>query len=161
MIELGSPEWAKLPDAYNNGENISSLLKQLEADPGASSENNAEPWASLWSGLCHQGDVYPASFAAVPHLAEIAARTSQQFARDMFVLPAFIEMERARKNIEVPEELATPYHTAIKELARLAAHYIGQEHLDADFLAACEGMVLIGEGKLTEARKVLDPDAPK
>ena len=34
----------------------------------------ASAWDELWSRLCHQGTVYTASYAALPHLADVAER---------------------------------------------------------------------------------------
>jgi hypothetical protein len=37
-------------------------------------ETEGDAWERIWGSLCHQGDVYPASFAAVPHIVALAER---------------------------------------------------------------------------------------
>ena len=68
MLSLDSPRWAELQHAYGNAADIPSLLFDLTRLPR--SEGEAEPWFSLWSAMAHQGDVFSASFAAVPHVIE-------------------------------------------------------------------------------------------
>ena len=74
--------------------------------------------------LCHQGDVYDASFAAVPRIRRCArsrsVRASREF--DYFALPVAIELGRAAVGIEVPTPLRTAYFEAMKSLAELSHH---------------------------------------
>src|SRR5947209_1490785 len=49
---------------------IPPILRSIATDPGAPSTTEGA-WFELWSALCQQGDVYPASFAAVPHVIDI------------------------------------------------------------------------------------------
>jgi hypothetical protein len=71
MIGLDSPEWANLKHAYGDAFDMPAILRQLETRP--SYDGNSEPWFSIWSALAHQGDVYSASFAAVPHIVRVLA----------------------------------------------------------------------------------------
>jgi hypothetical protein len=71
MLLLQSPQWSELKHAYGSAKNIPALLQQLEGFP--TSEGTNEPWFTLWSSLCHQGDIYSASFAAVPHIVRVLA----------------------------------------------------------------------------------------
>ncbi|MBD0708424.1 MULTISPECIES: hypothetical protein [unclassified Streptomyces] len=58
-------DWTKLSHAYGSAEDIPGLLERIASgrEPGL--------WTDLWSALCHQGSVYPASFAALPRLADL------------------------------------------------------------------------------------------
>jgi hypothetical protein len=58
--------WSNLQHAYGSASDVPGLLRRLEVLPASSGTD--EPWFSLWSSLAHQGDVYSASFAAVPHV---------------------------------------------------------------------------------------------
>lgn len=61
-------DWALLTDAYGRADEVPSLLIAAETgDPLA--------WEELWSRLCHQGSVSTASYAAIPHLSELALRS--------------------------------------------------------------------------------------
>ena len=72
MLSLESPEWKILSHAYGTAEDIPPMLAELEHYP-PHVQNDDEPWGTLWGSLCHQSDIYSASFAAVPHILRIAA----------------------------------------------------------------------------------------
>ncbi|MFF9345991.1 hypothetical protein [Streptomyces sp. NPDC014734] len=59
-------DWPQLSHAYGSAEDIPALLALIASEP------EPELWNDLWSALCHQGTVYPASFAALPWLADMA-----------------------------------------------------------------------------------------
>lgn len=61
--------WDELNHAFGSAGDIPALLADLAFFP-AESSYEAEPWFSLWSSLCHQGDIYSASFAAVPEIVK-------------------------------------------------------------------------------------------
>ncbi|GHH34347.1 hypothetical protein [Lentzea cavernae] len=58
-------DWSVLHHAYGTAEDVPGLLARAAA-------NDREAWTELWSALCHQGTSYPASYAALPHLADMA-----------------------------------------------------------------------------------------
>ena len=72
-LPLTSAKWAALTHAYGEASDIPDLLSELAEAETLGNETADEPMFTLWSSLCHQDNVYPASFAAVPHLVEIAA----------------------------------------------------------------------------------------
>src|SRR5690242_9894165 len=98
MLPLDSPRWEKLSHAYGCAAEGSSAprawsaqggfssyqdmpstvecLRQLAAKPQPREGPNSEPWETLYSSLCHQGTIYSASFAAVPHIIEIGLRAA-------------------------------------------------------------------------------------
>jgi len=76
MLELSSPRWGELRDAYGSAAKIPELLRQLSALPR--DDGSSEPWFTLWSALAHQGDVYSASFAAVPHVVAAIAGSPER-----------------------------------------------------------------------------------
>ena len=59
-------DWGTLHHAYGDAGDVPALLDRLTPDP------KADAWDEVWSRLCHQGTVYSASFAALPHLLELA-----------------------------------------------------------------------------------------
>ena len=71
MLALDSDRWSELKHAYGSAEDIPSLLQMVYDKPHVDPTMN-EVWTDLWSALCHQGDIYSASTAAVPHLIEAA-----------------------------------------------------------------------------------------
>jgi hypothetical protein len=77
-------------------------------------EATADLWHELWNELHHQGDVFLASYAAVPYLLEYARR-SPQLNWNVFGLIAVIELARP-ENVPIPEELTAAYFKAITDL---------------------------------------------
>jgi hypothetical protein len=60
-------DWASLRHAYGSAEDLPELLAALASGRGPALD-------ALYTRICHQGRVYSASFAALPVLAQIAAR---------------------------------------------------------------------------------------
>ena len=122
MLSLDDPLWAHLQQAYGPASNIPDLLRQLKVST-ETSDGQRELWRQLWGSLCHQGDVYTASYAAVPHIVQIAIEASTIVAFDFFALPAAIEVGRnMTKNApQVPAEIVDGYHHALARLGEAAA----------------------------------------
>jgi hypothetical protein len=118
VLSLDSQDWDSLTHAYGFASDIPALLQQLENLP--SGEGNSEPWFSLWSALAHQGDVYAASFAAVPHVVRVLATSPTTAPSTYFQFPTWVEICRQRHNITVPPELSSSYFDALKTLGPLA-----------------------------------------
>jgi hypothetical protein len=95
MLSLDSPRWATLQHAYGDASDIPELLRQLPDFPP--SDGNKEPWFTIWSSLAHQGDVYSASFAAVPHVVAALATDPVRASGAYFQFPAWVEIRRHRK----------------------------------------------------------------
>jgi len=149
MLDLDSPEWSTLQHAYGSASDIPDLLRQLESLP--SSEGNMEPWFSIWSSLAHQGDVYTASFAAVPHVVRFVASNPSAASFVYFQFPAWVEICRQRHAITVPSDLRGDYFDALKRLGSLVCTVIDKSW-DRDFLvcalaavAVSKGFALVGE----------------
>jgi hypothetical protein len=128
MLELSDPRWGQLKHAYGCASDIPALLRKLNSYP-ASENYRDEPWYTLWSSLCHQGDIYPASFASVPHIISIAATNPTKASYNYFLLPASIEMARAKQSISVPSDLEVSY---FKSLALLPSVVAGAAERDWD-----------------------------
>lgn len=111
MLSLTDSRWSTLQHAYGLASDIPALLEQLVELP--SSESNQEPWYSLWSALAHQGDVYSASFAAVPHVIEALASDPLKAEFTYFQFPAWVEICRRKKNVHIPDDLASAYFLSI------------------------------------------------
>jgi hypothetical protein len=119
-MEVIVVSWKNLEHAYGSAENIPALLAQLASFP-AEASHEQEPWFSLWSSLCHQGDIYSASFAAVPEIIKHLASAPQRATFSFFALPASIEIARAKDDPAIPAELSAAYFESIRALAPLAA----------------------------------------
>ena len=107
MLDLDSPRWAELQHAYGPADDIPDLLRDLERfaagetlPPNEDFGEQKEPWFSLWSALCHQGDSCTAAFAALPHIVRIAF-TAAGPVPDYFHLPGAIEVARDLDRVPV------------------------------------------------------------
>lgn len=155
MLELDNSKWSQLTDAYGSASKIPTLLKQISHNPEPKTSRRDEPWFSLWSSLCHQGDVYTASYASVPHIMRIALdNESKLLSSDFFLLPAAIEIARVRhRGPDLPKELESEYRSAITEMGRLAGRYKSN---DPDLRKSLEAMRLVANGQVEDAENLLD-----
>lgn len=157
MLSLDDPRWSELQHAYGFASDIPGLLRQLTDTP--SSENDKEPWISLWSALAHQDDVYPASFAAVPHVIAALASSPLRADRSYFQFPAWVEVCRTRSGIAVPEDLAPAYFESLSRLPSLVAA-ASERPWDEGFLRCALSAVAAAKGQpaIAEAILELSPD---
>ncbi len=92
-MAASSIDWSSLRHAYGAASDVPALLTALETAP-APSRFDEDPWFSLWSALYHQGDVYSASYAALPELIRIAASRNGRERAECLLLAGCIELER-------------------------------------------------------------------
>jgi hypothetical protein len=117
MLSLDDSLWSRLQHAYGDASDIPTLLRSLAASPGPAPGSESEPWHSLWSRLCHQGDAYSASYAAVPHLVRIACETAAPVDFSFFLLPASIEVARQHgRGPKIPADIAESYRHALARI---------------------------------------------
>ena len=160
MISLDSADWGGLDHAYGAASDIPRLLRDLADDPAPKAGFQAEPWFSLWSALCHQGDVYTASYAAVPHLVAICLAADCPVDMGFFLLAASIEVARATEHGPgVPARLAQPYQEALGQLHSCAFHQATHEWDEAIALSIAAALAAAkGQIRLAEAIMCLDGD---
>jgi len=160
VISLDSSEWHRLRHAYGAASDIPRLLRQLADNPGPTKNRKEEPWFSLWSALCHQGDVYDASFAAVPHIVEIGIAASGPIDFGFFQLPASIEVGRSRRHeADLPPQLKNSYLGALRRLHECAFKH-AEEDWDSTMAQAVAAALAAAKGQvqLAEAIGELDRD---
>mgnify|MGYP003390346784 CR=1 FL=1 len=156
MLSLDSPRWSELEDAYGSAGDIPALLRALEGLPP--SEGESEPWFTLWSALAHQGDVYPASFAAVPHVIAALSSGPSRASSTYFQFPAWVEICRVTLGIEVPSDLRSSYFEALSKLPQLVATAASQPW-DEDQLLCALAAVAAAKGHTPLAEAVLELSA--
>ena len=158
MLSLDSARWSELQHAYGAASGIPELLRQLTALPAAVGEQ--EPWFSLWSSLAHQGDVYSASFAAVPHVVKALASAPSSADSTYLQFPAWVEICRTKNNVAVPEDLAPAYFDALSQLPSLVAAAASRPW-DEGFLRCALSAIAAAKDQPSVAEAVLElsPDA--
>lgn len=114
MLDLSSKRWDELRHAYGNASDVPDLLRQLETAPPK--ENyQSEPWYSIWSSLCHQGDVFTATYAAIPHMVAIAKTKDARERLDYLHFVGYAEACRHHKRApSLPPELKADYEAALR-----------------------------------------------
>jgi hypothetical protein len=157
MLDLRSPRWKELSQAYGSAENIPGLLTQLEtATPKR--DYRSEPWYSLWSSLCHQGDVYTASYAAVPHIVALGSKKPVSERIDILLLSAKIEAQRHVKSApEIPADLKISYKDAILAGVSLAKGCLGRDWTEDDYRVVL-GALAVFQGHFALGNMLLEFD---
>ena len=153
MLSLNSAEWSKLEHAYGAASDIPDLLRQLESLP--SSQGDKEPWFSIWSALAHQGDVYSASVAAVPHVISYLASAPAKADSSFFQFPAWVEVCRRKNAVPIPPDLAPAYRAALARLPGLVAAAAEREW-DEAMLSCALAAVAAAKGFGSVAEAVLE-----
>lgn len=153
MLSLDDSRWSELRHAYGSAENIPALLKQLANLP--STEKDKEPWFSIWSALAHQGDVYSASFAAVPHVIDAIASAPLRADFSYFEFPAWVEVCRVKNAVPVPEDIAPAYFESLSRLPALVAAAASRQW-DEGFLRCALSAIAAAKGQPTVAEAVLE-----
>lgn len=153
MLPLDSPRWSELTHAYGTAEDLPELLRQMKDLPRSHGEE--EPWFSLWSSLAHQGDVYSASFAAVPHVIEALARDPLNADSTYFQFPAWVEICRAKQNVTIPADLRDDYFTALARIPQLVAACAAKDW-DSEFARVTLASIAATKGQPMAAEAILE-----
>ena len=116
------------------------------------------PWFDLWSALCHQGDAYTASLAAVPHLAQLAPAQLGARRYDALLLVASIEQARLEGRAPpIPDGVRSSYEAALA--AALRAGEAALAGWDEDSRKAISGSVAVLRGDLATAQSIFNSDS--
>jgi hypothetical protein len=159
MLLLDDPRWGELQHAYGNAADVPDMLRALASSTGPKADYRDEPWFGLWSSLCHQGDVYTASYAAVPHIVHLAAQTKTPVDFSFFHLPAAIEVaRRAGRGPDIPEAEADAYHRAIARLTE-TVNLHRDEPWDQSMLLSAAAAQAVAKGHIDVAEALLNLDA--
>jgi hypothetical protein len=160
MLSLDDPSWKELQHAYGDAVDVPDLLRALASATAPKTDYKDEPWFTLWSSLCHQDDVYSASYAAVPHIVHIASKADGPIDFSFFQLPASIEIaRRAGRGPEIPAACADDYHRAIARLVDIVNLH-RDEDWDRSMLLSAFTALAVAKGHIdvAEALANLDDD---
>jgi hypothetical protein len=109
--------------------------------------------------LAHQGDVYSASFAAVPWIVHFLSTDPLKSCWDYFGFPAWVEVCRVKTSVPIPPDLEADYFAALKRLPSLVEPALRIER-DEVFLRSILSAIAASKGQhlLAEAILELDPE---
>lgn len=137
MFALDNKKWRLLNHAYGKADDIPEMLLELE-------ENfESEKADKLFYGyLCHQYSTYSATFAAVPHIKEIAFRgnSSSKIQADIII---FCGLVHASRNGDNRSRIASDDKQLIAKLT---------EQIQAEYLKSIKKLVPLTEKLLNENR---------
>ena len=157
MLVLDDPRWRDLTHAYGIAIDVPSFLRRLAENPEQQSPND-EPWFSIWSSLCHQGEVYTASYAAIPHVIQIALSTPRPIDFSFFLLPASVEVARiSGRGPKLPEYLSAAYDHAIKLLPDCVSVHRAEDW-SQDFTVAAVAAIAVSKGRHALAEAIMNLD---
>ncbi|PXA77326.1 hypothetical protein DMC25_23355 [Caulobacter sp. D4A] len=106
-MDFSDERWGGLLGGYRLPCDPRKALRAIE-----DGQNVEAAWSELWEELHHQGDVDLASYAAVPHLARLAA-AGKAGGRNAYALAATIEQSRGHdRNPPLSDWLASGYTQA-------------------------------------------------
>jgi hypothetical protein len=117
MLDLDSPDWKGLSHAYGSARDVPGMLRALRLGNG-----DADAWERIYGSLCHQGDVFPASFAAVPHIVAIAEERPPDQRLEFWSFVGSIAAGGSRDGKGLPDDLQTAY---VKALERMVPQVYG------------------------------------
>ncbi len=113
----------------------------------------------MWSALAHQGDVYSASFAAVPHIVRLIATFPEQSSSGHFHFVSWIEICRRSKSVPVPSDLLNAYDEAFALLPKPICARAGRAWDRVYLLGALAALSIAkGDVKIAEAITELNDD---
>lgn len=159
MLSLDDLRWSELQHAYGDASDIPNLLRRLASSPGPKQSYRDDPWFDLWSSLCHQGDVYSASYVAVPHIVKIAGEVKEPVDFSFFQLPAAIEVaRRTGRGTDIPPAYADDYHRAIAQLVENVSLH-RNEAWDQSMLLSAAAAQAVAKGHIDVAEALLNLDA--
>ena len=153
MLSLSSPRWQELKHAYGSAEDIPALLEEIAQYP--EDKDGVGAWFKLWSALAHQGDVYSASFAAVPHVIATLSKSPISAHESYFHFPSWVEICRSKQEVEVPADLHDAYFSSLACLPELATH-ASTRPLNLGFLSCVLAAVAVAKGHPTIAEAILE-----
>ena len=153
-LPLDDPQWGELTHAYGSAADIPALLRQLANFPSCENYRD-EPWYTLWSSLCHQGDVYSASFASVPHIIAAAAANPERASYGYLLLPASIEIARVKRRLAILRGLESSYFYSLGLLPGIVAGAAGR-HWGEAFCSSALAAIAAAKGQSGIAEIVRD-----
>jgi hypothetical protein len=155
MLPIDSERWSQLSHAYGEASDIPQLLIELESLP-RDEGSEAEPYFSLWSALCHQGDVYTASYAALPHLVRVMAGAPERVPMTLVLMVACIEIARRQgRGPALPPDLESNYLAALEQVLSIVGS-MARSPWDVWFCGAALAAIAAAQGFHQLAEVVLE-----
>jgi hypothetical protein len=159
MLDLSSPVWAELRHAYGSASDTPKLLAELYAAPTDATwlfqDWDAEPLISLGNALIHQSDVYPASYAALPHFVAVATKQPPPNRIICLNLVGCIAIGQQEVGTpDIPDYLQASYTAALSEAAKIILECLQLDWSDDDYKVLLSALVAV-RGRSSLAKAIL------
>jgi hypothetical protein len=142
-MDFSDRRWIGLLGGYRVPYDPRDALRRLEEG-----KDIEDTWRELWNELYHQGDVGPASYAAVPHLVRIHAMR-QAVDWNTYALVATIEeARRDGRNPEIPFDMREAYESAWHDLVNIGLREL-QDAEESTLVCSIIGVIAVGKGQFT------------
>jgi len=126
MLDLDSPRWAQLQHAYGSAEGVPDIIRRIAAesvptysDHPAKARENPAAWDDVYSALYHQGSIYSATFAALPHFVAIAESGSPEQRLAIFLLVGAIRVT-GMPDLNIPLDLIEEFEASVAKMRQLS-----------------------------------------
>jgi hypothetical protein len=157
MIALSSKRWHELAHAYGAAGDVPELLRRARLDLRSGADSQSA-WFELWSALCHQGDVYTASYAAAPELVAIAKTRTNERQYDPLTLVGSIELARLEgRGPSIPDDVGQDYKRAVAEAGAMIERLLPSV-TDADWSVGLSASLAALRGDAIRARALFDAE---
>lgn len=113
MLDLDSPRWLELESCSGRSRVVPDLLHRIRVRP------TDEDWAEVWEQISHQWTLYPAAYAAVPHLVSLLVEQKQLRQRESLEDLARIAFPLERVS-ECPQDLRHDFDASLEEAGVVA-----------------------------------------
>lgn len=153
-LDLASPRWRALEQAYGSAEDIGRLLAALYET--VDKDERTELWYGVRMTLCPGTSVFSAAYAAVPHLLRVVER--RDFAERIAGLHLVTQIEVSRHAPGAPgidEDLIVAYAAAIESLPRRVAE-LAATTWDSNWAQVLAAALLAGKRQHALARLLLE-----
>lgn len=150
-------DWNQLQDAYGAAAGIPALLRSAATFP-IEEDCQSEPWFSLWSALCHQGDVYSASIASVPEIVSILESNPGKATLSFYLLPTSIAIADHHNPVSIEQSIRQEFDESITRLGDIGRRAL-PAITDPNISIAATAAILVSNGSYTEAEGLLAADS--
>ncbi|HET8669572.1 MAG TPA: hypothetical protein VFM05_02800 [Candidatus Saccharimonadales bacterium] len=113
-LPLDDPRWASLMTRNGRAAYVPDELRALLARP-----SNGRRFSSLWPALCSEDTAWPAAYAALPYVLEIARALKPAERVEHLYFIGYVSM--CEESGEVPDYLADTYRETLHESLPLLA----------------------------------------
>ena len=132
MLPLDSLKWTELYHAYGSASDVPKMLSDLRCASDEESWNRLL-WYDIAGSLCHQGTVYTATYAAVPHLTDML-NDADEFRR-FYLIILLGWISASTDKAPIPKEFESDYKNAIDVAAKVALELLlSQDYEKGDYI---------------------------